>query len=173
VIEKETSLQDITLAPIGIVHTKASDEEIRSRRQGLESTVEIYSEYEDALDGLEGLSHIFVIGYFHRLRPEQIGPLKVKPKGLLRYGLKIEDLPLIGVLALDSPTRPNPIGLSLVRLKKIERKRSLVVTDLDYFDGTPVLDVKPYQRSYIAEEYTLPEWHVKLLEKAGHEVLSP
>lgn len=172
-IEREANLQGITFEPIGIVHTNASDDEIRSRKSGIESTVEIYSKYEDALDGLEGLSHIFVVGYFHRLRSEQIGPLKVKPKGLLKRGLKIEELPLIGVLALDSPTRPNPIGLSLVRLKKIENKRNLVVSDLDYFDGTPVLDVKPYQRSYIAEQYTLPDWHVKLMQKAEQKVLSP
>ena len=153
--------------PIGIVHRKASDDEVRNEASGLESEVEIYPKYRDALDGLEGFSHIFVLGYFHKLRPEQIGPLKVKPKRLTRYGLKPEDLPLIGDFALDSPTRPNPIGLSLVRLLRIEDGRRLIVLDLDYFDGTPVLDIKPYQPGYRSENYTLPKWNVELTRKMG------
>ena len=126
-----------------------------------------FPEYKEALEGLEGFSHIFVIAYFHRLRPEQIGPLKVKPRGLLKHGFKLEELPLIGVFALDSPTRPNPIGLSLVPLLRIEGS-NLVVSDLDFFDGTPVLDIKPYQPSYRADNYRLPQWHTKLSEKAGY-----
>lgn len=129
--------------------------------------VEVYPEFEEALDGLEGFSHIFVLVCFHKLRPEQVGPLKVRPKGLLRHGFRLEELPLLGVFALDSPTRPNPIGLCLVPLRR-RNGRSLVVSDLDCFDGTPVLDIKPYQMSYRIENYKLPEWHMKLLEKTGH-----
>ena len=158
---------EIKFKPIGVVHTIASDDEVRKRIPGQESTIEIYPEFEEALDGLAGFSHIFVLGYFNRLRPEQIGPLKVKPRGLLKDGLKLEELPLIGVLALDSPTRPNPIGLSLVPVVKLE-KTKIVVTGLDLFDGTPVLDIKPYQASYKAENYKLPSWHARLAEKAGH-----
>jgi tRNA (adenine37-N6)-methyltransferase len=158
---------EIKLIPVGIVHTKACNDEIRGRATGIESVVEIYPEFEEALDGLEGFSHIFVIGYFHNLRPEQIGPLKVKPKGLVRLGLKLEELPLVGVFALDSPTRPNPLGLSLVCLKKREG-RNLIVSDLDYFDETPVLDIKPYQSSYRTDNFSLPDWHRSLSEKAGH-----
>ena len=160
--------QEVKLNPIGIVHTKASEEEIRNRIKGIESVIEIYPEFEPGLDGLDGFSHIFVISYFHKLRSEQIGYLKVKPRGLLRYGFTLEELPLVGVFALDSPTRPNPIGLSLVRLLRIEGKRNLIVTDLDFFDGTPVLDIKPYQAIYRVDSYDLPEWHTKLSERAGH-----
>ena len=113
--------------------------------------MEVYERFEDALDGLEGFSHIFVIGYFHQLRPEQVGPLRVKPRGLLKQGLSLEELPTRGVFALDSPTRPNPMGLSLVRLVRVEG-RSLYVAGLDLFDGTPVLDIKPYQPQYRAED---------------------
>ena len=157
-------------SPIGVVRRKASDDEVRREASGLESEVEIYPQYRDALDGLEGFSHIFVLGYFHKLRPEQIGPLKVRPKRMTRYGLKLDDLPLVGDFALDSPTRPNPIGLSLVRLVRIEEGRRLVVLDLDFFDGTPVLDVKPYQPGYRANNYALPGWHMELMRKTG---LSP
>jgi tRNA-Thr(GGU) m(6)t(6)A37 methyltransferase TsaA len=158
----------LDFSPIGIVHRDASDQDVRNRTGSQESVIEVYPMFQDGLDRLDGFSHIFVLGYFHKLRPEQIGPLKVRPKGLLKYGFKLEDLPLVGVFSLDSPTRPNPIGLSLVRLLRIEQGRNLVVTGLDYFDGTPIVDIKPYEKSYIAKEYTLPDWHKKLEEKAGH-----
>jgi tRNA (adenine37-N6)-methyltransferase len=93
--------------------------------------------------------------------------LKVRPKRLVRFGIKLEDLPLVGVFALDSPTRPNPIGLSLAELRE-RNGRNLVVTGLDYFDGTPVLDIKPYQTSYRVDSFSFPDWHTKLLERAGY-----
>lgn len=159
--------EEVTFRPIGIVHRKASDEEVREGSSGLESEVEVYPQYRDALEGMEGFSHIFVVGYFHRLRPEQVGPLKVKPKRMIRYGLKPEDIPLVGDFTLDSPTRPNPIGLSLVRLLRVEEGRRLMVLDLDFFDGTPVLDLKAYQPGYRSDDYTLPKWYVELVRKAG------
>lgn len=158
---------EINLKTIGVVHTKATDDDIRSHNPAIESIIEVFSEYEQGLRGIEGFSHIFVIGYFHNLKPYQIGPLQVKPRGLLKYGYKLEDLPLLGVFALDSPTRPNPIGLSLVRLGKIEG-RYISVSGLDYFEGTPILDIKPYQSSYRVDEFKLPEWHMRLANKAGH-----
>ena len=152
---------------VGIVHTSASQDEIRERKKGLLSQVEIFPQFEEALDGLEGFSHVIIIGYLNQLRPEQNGLLKVQPRGLLRYGLKLEELPLVGVFALDSPSRPNPLGLSVVTLLRREG-RVLTVTDLDFFDGTPVLDVKPYQSSYRIERYKAPDWHERLLRRAGH-----
>lgn len=160
-------MKEVVLKAVGLVHTAATPDEIRERRKGMHSEIEIYPQYEEGLDGLEGFSHIFVLAYFDQLRLEQVGHLKVRPRGLLRYGLKLEELPLVGVFALDSPTRPNPIGLSLVPLHRREG-RKLVVSDLDYFDGTPVLDIKPYQRDYRVESYKVPEWHERLLRKAGH-----
>jgi tRNA-Thr(GGU) m(6)t(6)A37 methyltransferase TsaA len=160
-------MDEIKLAPIGEVHTRATPDEIRSREGRGEAEVEVYERFQDALDGLEGFSHVFVVGYFNQLRREQVGALRVKPRGLMRQGLRLEELPTRGVFALDSPTRPNPIGLSLVRLLSI-RGRALQVSGLDLFDGTPVLDIKPYQPQYRADKYVLPDWYVQLREKAGH-----
>ncbi|MCJ7608555.1 tRNA (N6-threonylcarbamoyladenosine(37)-N6)-methyltransferase TrmO [Candidatus Bathyarchaeota archaeon] len=157
----------INFRPVGIVHTKASDDMIREAGKGIESTVVIYPEFLDALEGIDGFSHIFILGYFHKLRPDQIGPLKVNPRRYLRRGFKLEELPLIGVFALDSPTRPNPIGLALARLVKRDGNK-LFVTGLDYFDGTPVLDIKPYGPDRQADDFALPEWRLKLMSKAGH-----
>lgn len=160
-------MEEIRMVPIGEVHTRAAADEIRSGRGREEAVVEVYERFEEALDGIEGFSHIFVISYFHMLKPEQVGPLRVKPRGLLRLGLALEELPTRGVFALDSPTRPNPIGLSLVRLVTVEG-RKLRVVGLDLFDGTPVLDIKPYQPQYRTEDYGLPDWYRQLREKAGH-----
>lgn len=160
-------VDEIRLKPIGVVQRLANDDQVRNRLKNLESRIEIFEEYRDALEGLDGFSHVFVVGYFNRLRPEQIGPLRVKPKGLLREGFTLDELPTVGVFALDSPTRPNPIGLSLARLIKVETS-AIVVEDLDFFNDTPVLDVKPYQTGYIAKDYALPQWHLRLLARAGH-----
>ncbi len=160
-------MKEVVFRPVGVVHTDASSESIKSRVAGIKSMVEVFPEFEPALEGLEAHSHIFVLAYFHELRPEQIGPLKVKPKALLRFGVKAEKLPTVGVFSLDSPTRPNPIGLALVPLEKREG-RKLFVTGLDFFDGTPVLDIKPYQDSYRVDDYKMPEWPARLLREAGH-----
>ena len=154
---------EIKFNPIGVVHTKGSDSEVREKGD-LEGELEIYPEFSEGLEGIDGYSHLFVIAYFDRLRPEQIGPLKVKPRGLLKRGFKLEELPLLGVFALDSPTRPNPIGLTLVRLMKREENR-LFVQGLDFFDGTPILDIKAYRPHYRSDNFMLPEWYRKLADK--------
>ena len=151
-----------------MVHRTNAEDEIRNRsNREDEAQVEIFPQYVDALDGLDGFSHIFVLGYFHNLRPEQIGPLKVRPKRLLKLGLKLEELPFVGVFALDSPTRPNPIGLCLVKLLRIEDRRRLFVSGMEFFVGTPVLDIKPYQPGYRVNVYKLPKWNTDLALKAG------
>ena len=157
----------ITFKSIGVVRNKVTEAEIREEKRELEGELEIFPEYEEALDGIDGFSHLFVLIYFHSLRPEQIGPLKVKPKRLLKRGYKLEDLPSLGVFALDSPTRPNPIGLTLVSLVRREGRR-LIVRGLDCFDGTPILDIKGYRAGYRPETYSVPDWHTKLMNKEGH-----
>jgi tRNA-Thr(GGU) m(6)t(6)A37 methyltransferase TsaA len=155
--------------PVAVVRTVASDNEVREGREESESTVEVFPEYEEALEGLDGFSHIFVLSYFHKLRPEQIGPLKVRPRKLLRAGFKLEELPLVGVFSTDSPTRPNPIGLSLGKLLRREG-RKLVVLGLDLFDGTPVLDIKPYREDHRIDHYDVAEWYQQLAERAGRPI---
>jgi tRNA (Thr-GGU) A37 N-methylase len=85
----------------------------------------------------------------------------------VKRGFKLEELPVLGVLSLDSPTRPNQIGLTFVRLIRREGRR-LIIEGLDYFNGTPVLDIKGYRRDYRADDYTLPDWHRRLEDKEGH-----
>jgi tRNA-Thr(GGU) m(6)t(6)A37 methyltransferase TsaA len=162
-------MNEIPLRPIGFVRTKDSDEDVKRRTTESESKIEVLPDFQEAIEGLAGFSHIFVLSYLNKLRPDQIGPLKVRPRRLLLKGFKLEELPLVGVFAIDSPTRPNPIGLSLVRLARIDGP-NLVVHGLDLFDGTPVLDIKPYRGDYRAENYDLPEWYRQLRMKAGEDV---
>jgi tRNA-Thr(GGU) m(6)t(6)A37 methyltransferase TsaA len=161
-------MTDVTFRPIGIVHTKATHDEIRKRGTDAESVVEVYPEFAPALEGLDGYSHIFVLGLFDQLRPEQVGPLQVKPRAHMRHGITFDELPTVGVFALDSPTRPNPIGLSLVPLVEVDGNR-LRVSGLDYYDGTPVLDIKPYNPRYSASEYREPPWLRTLRARAAEE----
>ena len=157
---------EIKRRPIGVVHTKGSDMEVKETGD-LEGELVIYPEFEEALDGIDGYSHVFVIVYFDRLRVEQIGPLRVKPRGLVRKGFTLEELPSLGVFALDSPTRPNPIGLTLVRFLRREKNR-LLVQGLDLFNDTPILDIKGYRQQYRTDDYTLPDWFRKFADKSGH-----
>ena len=161
------STNKIVLKPIGIIHTNASDSQIKEENNEVEAVVEIFPEFEEALEGLDGYSHLLIISYLHKLRPDQIGFLKVKPRRLTRKGFSLEELPTLGVFALDSPTRPNPIALTLVRLHKRDHKK-LSVTGIDLFDGTPVIDLKAYQPDYDAKKYSMPEWYLKLMNKKGH-----
>ncbi|HEX6176292.1 MAG TPA: tRNA (N6-threonylcarbamoyladenosine(37)-N6)-methyltransferase TrmO [Candidatus Binatia bacterium] len=160
-------MPEIIFKPIGQIKAQFSDADVRAERKDLEGDLEIYPQFEPALEGIDGYSHLFLLAYFDRLRPDQIGPLQVKPRRLVNRGFKLGELPSLGVFALDSPTRPNPIGLTLVRLLG-RQGRILKVAGLDLFDGTPILDIKGYRPSYRADEFSVPDWHKMMQDPAGH-----
>lgn len=154
---------EIVLRPVGVVKTSFSNEEVKKSEEGVPGVVEVYEEYEEGLEGIEGFSHIILITYLHKVTDEQKRVLKVKHKRLVRYGLKLEELPEVGVFCTDSPHRPTPIGLTIARLIKREG-RLLHVENLDLFNNTPVLDIKPYtpDRAVSNKELKFPEWFTKL-----------
>jgi len=154
---------EVVLKPVGVVKTSFSDEEVKKSEEGVSGVVEVFEEYEEGLKGIDGFSHIILITYLHKVTEEQKKVLKVRHRRLVRYGLRLEELPEVGVFCTDSPHRPVPIGLTIVRLVKREG-RHLHVENLDLFDGTPVLDIKPYtpDRAVNQEELRLPEWFTKL-----------
>lgn len=148
---------EICFKPIGVVHTNAPIEEIKNSYYGVKGVIEIYPEFEEGLNGLEGFSHIIVIAYLHLTKPEHRRVLRVRHRRLKRFGIKINDLPEVGVFCTDSPHRPNPIALSILRL--IARDgRFLHVDGLDLFDGTPVLDIKAYTPDRCIQEIRVPKW---------------
>jgi len=147
-----SSQQEIVLKPIGVVRTTAIGDEVRDKTRT--SQIVIRSELAEALDGVDGFSHLFVLFLLHETSESQRKTLKVHPRGR-------KDMPLLGVFATRTMLRPNPVGLTLVELVKVEGN-VLTVRGLDAFNGTPVLDIKPYDPWDTAETAKVPEWWTQL-----------
>jgi len=125
----------ISYSPIGIIHTPFLEQRgtpIQPRRgKGIRGTIEIYAEFADGLADLDGFSHIVVLFHMH------------KSEGFkLRVIPYLDDIPR-GLFSTRAPRRPNPIGLSVVKLIRIDGN-ILYIEDVDMLDGTPLLDIKPY-----------------------------
>ncbi len=144
--------EKIELKPIGFVKTKAVGKEVRDRSNV--SEIVLREDLTEALDGVEDFSHLFVIFWMHEISKEERRTMKVHPRGR-------GDMPLLGVFATRTPHRPNPIGLTLVELLEVEGN-VVTVRGLDAFDGTPVLDIKPFDYWDMAEDARVPEWWMKL-----------
>lgn len=157
-------IKRIVLQPIGYVKHTYSDDEVKNAYEGVDGYIEILPQYVEGLVGLEGFSHIIVIAYLHKVSTRQRKVLKVKPKRLQKLGVPLEDIPLVGVFTVDSPHRPNPIALSIVKLKKI-KNNVLEVEGLDLFNNTPVLDIRAYTPARCISDLTLPQWYQQLMSK--------
>lgn len=136
------------LKPIGWIHSphrEATGTPIQPRwANGIEGTVKLFPEFAAGLRDLDGFERVWLLFWCDRARPAQ---LEVIP---------YRDTQMRGVFATRAPSRPNPIGLSSVRLLAVEGA-TLRVADLDVLDGTPLLDIKPY----------LPDCDVFPVERIG------
>jgi tRNA-Thr(GGU) m(6)t(6)A37 methyltransferase TsaA len=127
--------EDICFRPIGIVHSpfeSLTGIPIQPSMSNERGKIEIFKQYQDALKNLEGFSHIFCIYFFDMVKP----PVPLQSKPFLRNEI-------MGVFAIRTPFRPNPIGLSVLELVEV-KDNILFVNNLDILDKTPVLDIKPY-----------------------------
>ncbi len=165
---------EIVLRPIGFVKHGHPDNVVDESLHGVDGEIHVFEEYAQALRGLEGFSHIIIVAYLHRYRdkcPEN--PLIVRFRRFLRYGFSLDELPEVGVFACDAPCRPNPIAITIARLLGIENN-VLKVRNLDLYDGTPVLDIKPYTPSRRIEDLSVPRWFAefsaKVRERLGIEI---
>jgi tRNA-Thr(GGU) m(6)t(6)A37 methyltransferase TsaA len=149
------SQEKIILKPIGFVRTEAVGDEVRDRNRT--SQIIISSELTEALDGIDSFSHLFVLFWLSQISNQQRKTMKVHPRGR-------KDMPLLGVFATRTNLRPNPIGLTLVELLKVEGN-VLTIRGLDAFDGTPVLDLKPFDFWDSAKDVKVPEWWIRLEEE--------
>ncbi len=95
------------------------------------ATIEIFPEFAEGLKDIAGFSHLVLLYHMHLSKQSK---LLVKPRRAKQ---------IHGVFTTRSPNRPNPIGLSVVRLIKVEGN-FLEVQNVDFVDGTPLLDIKPY-----------------------------
>lgn len=144
------SIEPVTMRPIGIIHSPHHDtaqtpiQPVCAR--GVAGTVEVFADYVEGLADVDGFSHLHLIYWFHRSAVVQMGSGPPSGPFSLKVVPYLDDVPR-GVFATRAPRRPNPIGLSLVRL--VERRGAeLHVEDLDVLDGTPLLDIKPYVEGF-------------------------
>lgn len=125
---------EFIMKPIGVIHspfTEKSQTPVQPVFSNAVGRVEVYPEFAEGLQDLEGFSHIFLFYVFHEANDFS---LRVKP---------FLDDKIHGLFATRYPHRPNPIGFSVVRL--LEKQASaLKIEGVDVLDGTPLLDIKPY-----------------------------
>jgi len=125
----------ISYEPIGIMHCELKDSASAPRFYSISNvkgTIEIYEPYIQGIQGLEDQEHIVVLFHFHLSKSYS---LMQRRSG---YGK------MKGVFSLCSPMRPNPIGMSVLKLLKVENQR-IYVDNVDLIDETPILDIKPYK----------------------------
>jgi len=112
---------------------------------GIRGTVEVFEEFQSGLKDLDSFSHIILVYYFHQSKNYklQVVPfMDSKPRGLF---------------STRAPNRPNNIGISTVKLEKIE-KRILYVQNIDILNGTPLLDIKPYVPEFDVQSHVRTGW---------------
>ena len=128
-------MKDIIIKPIGNIRTpyKTFDDiPIQGKfRENIEAFIDLKKEYEPGLKDLDGFSHAYLLYYLHK---SNITTIEGKPF--------LENVSH-GIFPIRSPHRPNHIGLSIVKIKKIEGNK-LHFYNVDMLDGTPLLDIKPY-----------------------------
>jgi tRNA-Thr(GGU) m(6)t(6)A37 methyltransferase TsaA len=142
-------MNPITFTPIGTIHSPFTDLEgmpiqPAGAREAI-GTVVIDPACEAGLQDLEGFSHLYLLYHFHRAAPMR---LRVIP---------FLDSREHGIFATRAPSRPNPIGLSIVELLEVRGNR-LTVRGIDVLDGTPLLDIKPYIEVFDRVEGSRSGW---------------
>jgi tRNA-Thr(GGU) m(6)t(6)A37 methyltransferase TsaA len=151
----DTSDMEISYRPIGVVRSPFSDLREMPIQPSSETSapgkVEVFPEFAPALKDLDGFSHVILIYHLHRATRVD---LTVTPF------LGSEKR---GIFATRAPTRPNPIGMSVIEIERIEGN-CLYLRNIDILDQTPVLDIKPYVSEFDHPADTNAGW---LEEKKG------
>jgi tRNA-Thr(GGU) m(6)t(6)A37 methyltransferase TsaA len=140
---------EFIMRPIGVIHspfTEKGQTPIQASRSQAIGMVEVNPEFIDGLQDLEGFSHIFLLYAFHNSTSYS---LRIKP---------FLDNQERGLFATRYPSRPNPIGLSIVRLLS-RQDNALTVEGVDVLDGTPLLDIKPYVPEFDVRSNTRTGWY--------------
>ena len=150
-------MNEIKYKPIGVIHSPFKEPKGTpiqpAGAKGIHGTVEVFPEYAKGLKDVGGFSHLILLYHFHL---SQKSPLEVKP---------YMDDETHGVFAIRGPSRPNPIGISVVHLLRVE-ENILHIEDVDIVDGTPLLDIKPYVPEFDRREVKRTGW----LEKNVHKL---
>ncbi len=149
-------MSNLTLKPIGYVkniRTEKSDKNWGN----VESAIELTNDFSaESLDGIESFSHLEILYSFHKSDKVFVG--SEHPRGDKRY-------PKVGIFAQRKKDRPNHIGATIVNLIRKEDK-SLIVSNLDAINGTPILDIKPVFQEYMPKgEIKQPDWTKELMKE--------
>jgi tRNA-Thr(GGU) m(6)t(6)A37 methyltransferase TsaA len=141
-------MNEVKYKPIGVIHSPFKEPKGTpiqpAGAKGTKGVVEIFPEYTEGLKDIEGFSHIILLYHFHL------------SKGSALIAKPYMDNETHGVFAMRGPSRPNPIGISVVCLVRVEGNM-LHIKDVDIVDGTPLLDIKPY----------IPEFDIREVERIG------
>jgi tRNA (adenine37-N6)-methyltransferase len=153
-------ISDVTYKPIGIIHTPYQEKEC-TPIQGCfapdnRGRIELFPEYTDGLQNIEGFSHLILIYHFHQCTGYQ---LIAKP---------FLDKEKKGIFSIRYFARPNPIGLSVVRLYEV-KANILEIGEVDMLDGTPLLDIKPYVPQFDIKENVKDGWYKTASERSSYE----
>lgn len=147
---------DITYRSIGVVRSPFQQVDGMpiqpSRAQGAAGTLEIDAAFREGLKDLDGFSYVIVVSHLHTAKP---GELLVVP---------FLDTEKRGVFATRAPRRPNPIGISVLAIERIDGDR-VHVRDVDLLDGTPILDLKPYVPEFDARDGARIGWYANASRK--------
>ena len=140
---------EFKMRPIGVIHspfTEASETPIQPSRSQAIGKVELFPQFADGLEDIEGFSHLILVYVFHR-----------------SSGFSLQVMPFLddkvrGLFATRYPRRPNPIGLSTVRLLTRD-ENVLEIEGVDVLDGTPLLDIKPYMPEFDIRSDVRSGWY--------------
>lgn len=150
----------IEFSPIGVIHspfTEPAGMPIQpSGAKGIAGSIEIFEPYVQGVKDLDGFSHLILIFCFHRAS-----------------GYSLEVVPYLdtvprGVFSTRAPRRPNPVGISIVRLNRVDG-RVLHIENVDILDGTPLLDIKPYVPDFDAQTEVRTGWLANARKTAAHK----
>lgn len=148
-MKKKAGQKRFSLVPIGVLRTpfkRAKDCPFQGSKAGVDGEILLKKRFLSGLKDLHGVSHLFLLTFMDHARRDRFQT--VTPYGPERHG----------VFATRSPHRPNPIGLSVVELVKIEGQR-IFVRGVDALDGTPVIDIKPYNPEIDAYPQAVAGWY--------------
>jgi len=144
-------MEEIRLRSIGSVKNNVKAHRFGGFAEEI-SEVVVDGKFTEALDGIEGYSHVIIVYWMDKVKEHVI---KHRPQGN-------PDVPIVGIFACRCQGRPNPIAITTVKLLEREGNR-IKVKGLDVIDGTPVIDIKPYWPQYDkVENGIIPEWVDKL-----------
>ena len=144
-------MKEIKIKPIGYVKNNVIENRFGGFGKEI-STIQLEKSYSGALKGIKNYSHVIIVYWMDKVK-EQV--IVHRPQGN-------PEVPIVGIFACRCPQRPNPIGITTVKLLE-QKDNQIIVQGLDILDGTPIIDIKPYWPQYDRPgKAKIPDWVYKL-----------